>query len=381
MAHTRGFSSIARMGIVLVLAGLLSPMLFACGATPAPQATTVPQPTKAPQPTAVPQSTELNIWTWGIYCPDFAIQTFEAKYGIKVNCTYYHGNEELWSKIQAGHEGVDIIQPSNHLILRFAKAGLLEPIDTAKIPNYAGLSEGFKNANYNTLDGKLYSVPYTFGVNGMCYRSDLITETPTSWAALWDARYSGHIGFSRNPEDAIFAVAIYLGMDISKLDEDTDAKLAQIKAKMSEQNPYLLKRFESLEEMKNLLASGEIWITSADDGMCHQMILDGQPVKYVLPKEGAAAWIDQFAILSDAPHKDAAYLWIDWMLSPEMASQMIQKIGYMVVNKEAASALPENLKKTLTYTDEETKRLQPYPVLLPETSAKIVTAYQDVRGQ
>ena len=59
---------------------------------------------------------ELNIWTWGIYCPDFATDSFEEEYGIKVNCTFYHGNEELWSKIQAGHTGLDIIQPSNHMI-------------------------------------------------------------------------------------------------------------------------------------------------------------------------------------------------------------------------------------------------------------------------
>ena len=324
---------------------------------------------------------ELNIWTWGIYCPDFATQSFEEEYGIKVNCTFYHGNEELWSKIQAGHKGLDIIQPSNHMIQRFAKAGLLSPIDKNKIPNYEGLSEGFKKADYNTVDGKQYSVPYTFGVMGMAYRTDLVKEAPTSWGALWDERYKGRIAFSRNPVDACFAVGKYLGMDITQLDVDTDAKLIPIKKKLSEQNTLLLKRIESLEEMKNLLASGEIWLTSADDGMVHKMQLDGQPVKFVLPKEGAAAWIDQFCIMSDAPHKDAANKWVNHMLSPKIASQMIKKMGYMVVNAEAASALPKEMAEIMTYSDEETKRLVPYPTLKPETSEKMVRAYQDVRGK
>ncbi len=328
-----------------------------------------------------PEDVELNVWTWGIYCPDFATESFEAKYGIKVNCTFYHGNEELWSKVQAGHTGLDIIQPSNHMIQRFAMAGLLSPININRIPNYAGLSEGFKKADYNTVNGKQYSVPYTYGIMGMAYRSDLITDTPTSWGALWDERYKGRIAFSRNPVDACFAVAQYLGMDINKLDEDIDAKLVRIKEKMRKQNPLLLKRIESLEEMKNLLASGEVWITSADDGMIHKMQLDGQPVEFVIPSEGAAAWIDQFCIMADAPHKDAAYLWIDHMLSPEVASQMIQKMGYMVVNAEAASSLPEEMAKIMIYTDEETKRLKPYPTLKPETSEKMVKAYQDVRGE
>jgi spermidine/putrescine-binding protein len=324
---------------------------------------------------------ELNIWTWGIYCPDFATESFEEKYGIKVNCTFYHGNEELWSKLQAGHAGVDIVQPSNHMIQRFAKAGLLSPIDISRIPNYAGLSEGFKKADYNTVDGKQYSVPYTYGIMGVAYRTDLVADPPTSWGALWNEKYKGKIAFSRNPVDACFGVALYLGMDIAKLDEDIDAKLVKIKAKMREQNPLLLKRIESLEEMKNLLASGEVWLTSADDGMIHKMQLDGQPVGFVVPKEGSAAWIDQFCVMSDAPHKDAAYLWIDHMLSPEIASQMIKKMGYMVVNAEAASNLPPEMAEIMTYTDEETKRLSPYPTLKPETNEKMVKAYQDVRGQ
>ena len=327
------------------------------------------------------ENKELNIWTWGIYCPDFATKSFEEKYGIKVNCTFYHGNEELWSKIQAGHEGLDVIQPSNHMIKRFARAGLLAPIDVSKIPSYEGISEGFKEADYNTLDGKQYSVPYTFGVMGIAYRTDLVKEKPDSWGALWDERYKGRISFSRNPVDACFAVGKYLGFDIAKYDEDTEAKLGKVKAKMREQNPLLLKRVESLEEMKNLLASGEVWLTSADDGMIHKMQLEGQPVAFVVPKEGAAAWIDQFCIMADGPNKDAAYKWIDHMLSPEIAAQMIQKMGYMVVNAEAASALPKNLAEILKYSDEETLRLVPYPTLEPETSEKMVKAYQDVRGK
>jgi spermidine/putrescine-binding protein len=267
------------------------------------------------------------------------------------------------------------------MIQRFARAGLLSPIDINKIPNYQGLSEGFKKADYNTLDGKQYSVPYTFGVMGMAYRTDMVKEAPTSWEALWDKRYKSRIAFSRNPVDACFAVALYLGMDITLLDEDTDAKLSLIKKKMREQNPLLLKRISSLEEMKNLLASGEIWLTSADDGMIHKMELDGQPVKFVIPKEGAAAWIDQFCIMSGAPHKDAAYKWINHMLSPGIASQMIKKMGYMVVNAEAASDLPKKMADVMTYSDAQTKRLVPYPTLKPETSEKFVKAYQDVRGK
>ena len=327
------------------------------------------------------KSKELNIWTWGIYCPDFATQSFEEKYGIKVRCTFYHGNEELWSKVMASHAGLDIIQPSHHMIERFAKAGLIDPIDSSKIPNYKFVFPSFKNGAYSMYKGKSYSVPYTFGVNGICYRKDMVEEPVTSLAALWDKRYAGHISTSRNPDDATQTVALYLKMDVSKLNEDTDAKLEKIKVSMRKQNPLLLKRFESLEEEKNLLASGDVWVAGSDDGNCWKMMRDDIPVQYVVPEEGATAWIDQFAIMADAPHKDAAYLWINHLLSPEMASKMIQEIGYMVVNEKAQDALPEKLKKIMIYTPEQMERVYPMPILLPETVQKMVSAYQDVRGE
>ena len=372
----------AVIALFLTALFIVSSLLTACGATP----TAIP-PTKVVvvEPTAVvPETlgcTELNIWTWGIYCPDFATKSFEEKYGVKVNCTFYHGNEELWSKVQAGHEGVDIIQPSHFMIPRFAEAGLLAPIDTAQLSSYADVFESFKGQDYAMFEGKQYSVPYTFGIMGICYRTDFITDPVDSWAALWNPKYEGKIGFSRNPDDAAQGVALKLGMDIYKLDEDIDAKLELIKASMIEQNPLLLKRVESLEEEKNLLATGDLWITSSDDGLCRQMKLEGQPVDLVVPKEGATAWIDQFAILSDAPHMACATAWIDHMLSPEIASQMINEIGYMVVNQKAADALTPEMAAVMKYSPEQTALLIPMPSLLPETTEKIVKAYQDVRGE
>jgi hypothetical protein len=53
----------------------------------------------------------------------------------------------------------------------------------------------------------------------------------------------------------------------------------------------------------------------------------------------------------------------------------------MAVNKAAIEALPEDLRKIMTYTDAEMKRFVPYPTLKPETSEKMTKAYQDVLGE
>ena len=64
-----------------------------------------------------------------------------------------------------------------------------------------------------------------------------------------------------------------------------------------------------------------------------------------------------------------------------VAAQMIKEIGYMVVNQKAAAALDPALAAVMNYTPEQTALFFPMPALKPETTAKIVTAYQDSRGK
>ncbi|MGQ9675383.1 MAG: ABC transporter substrate-binding protein [Chloroflexota bacterium] len=395
VSRLKRYPTVVRIGTIVLLVALmmLGLLLAACAttATPTPApATQAPAPTAAPAPTPAPAATqapaaaatkELNIWTWGIYCPDYSTKSFEQKYGVKVNCTFYQGNEELWAKVQAGAKGIDIIQPSANFLAQFAEANLIQPIDISKVPNAKSILDNFKNASALMVKGKQYGVPFTWGYNGVAFRTDKVSPEPTSWAALWDEKYSKKIAFSKGASDATFAVALYLGMDINKLDEDTDAKLEKIKEAMRKQNPLLLKRLESLKEMQSLLAAGELWLTSADSNAIRKMQLDNQPVKVIVPKEGAGAWLDLFAIMANAPNKENAYLWIDWMLSDDQAVNMITKVGYDVVTKSAHEALPADFKKYMSLTSEEEKRLYPYPVLKSETLQKITAAFQDVRGQ
>jgi len=322
---------------------------------------------------------ELNIWTWSIYCPDFATKSFEEKYGVKVNCAFFKSNEDCWNKMQAGgeSEGADIIQPSNHMVTPLANAGLIAPIDVSKITNYEGIIESFKKADYNTIDGKQYSVPFTFGVPGIGYRTDKIKEPPTGWAVLWDERYKGKIMDTTKAGDAFFKAGMLLGLDISRYDEDTDIKIEMVKAKLKEQNPLLL---ESQQKAKDLLAAGDVWVTGAG-GWIRMMILEGLPVAFVVPEEGTAIWIDQFCIPAKSQNMDLAHKWMDHMLSPEIAAQMVQKMGYLVVNAKVTSLLPPEWQKVMTFTDEETKRMVPYQTVKPETLDKMIKAFKEVRGK
>ena len=92
-------------------------------------------------------------------------------------------NEEIMGKLVAsGGKGYDVVFVSSPFAEVLKNLGLIEPIDHAKVPNLANL---YPEANELKHDpGNTFSVPYTWGTTGLCYRSDLVSPEPTSWNDL-----------------------------------------------------------------------------------------------------------------------------------------------------------------------------------------------------
>jgi putrescine transport system substrate-binding protein len=76
---------------------------------------------------------------------------------------------------------------------------------------------------------------------------------------------------------------------------------------------------------------------------------------YVLPKEGAHMWFDSFAIPKDAPHPDAAHVFIDYMMRPEVAARNSNAVSYANGNLTSQKFIDkEILQNRAIYPDAET---------------------------
>ena len=92
-------------------------------------------------------------------------------------------NEEIMGKLVAsGGKGYDVVFVSSPFAEVLNKLGLTEPIDHAKVPNLANLYPEATTLPYDP--GNTFSVPYTWGTTGLCYRSDLVKTAPTRWNDL-----------------------------------------------------------------------------------------------------------------------------------------------------------------------------------------------------
>jgi spermidine/putrescine transport system substrate-binding protein len=75
-----------------------------------------------------------------------------------------------------------------------------------------------------------------------------------------------------------------------------------------------------------------------------QVKRDYPDTEYVLGKEGGEIWEDNWAIAKDAPHKEAAYAFLDFMIKPEVAAKETLGHGYPQVDSRATELLSAEMK-------------------------------------
>ena len=150
---------------------------------------------------------------WEGYTDTLFAKPFEEACGVTVNATYMGSSDDLVAKLRAGGaETFDLISPSSDAATAILDAGLSQPLDLARIPSYATLSEGFRALPVVRKDSAVYGVPWAFGPNPLIYDTTKITTPPESWAVLWEPKYKGKLSL-QDDIATLYMVAQYLGMD------------------------------------------------------------------------------------------------------------------------------------------------------------------------
>ena len=169
----------------------------------------------------------LNVYNNGLYISDGSdesinvLSAFEELTGIKVNYTTYDSNESLYAKLKSGGVSYDVIFPSDYMVGKMAKEGMLSELNMDNIPNFAGIGETYLDRSFDP--GNKYSVPYMWGTTGLIYNTTMVEEPPTKWADMWDVAYTNNVLMFNNSRDAyaIAAKTIGLSMNPQSVDEIT----------------------------------------------------------------------------------------------------------------------------------------------------------------
>ena len=275
----------------------------------------------------------LNIYNWANYIDEETIPEFEKQFGVKVNYDVYDGNETLLAKLMAGGSGFDLIFPSQYMVEIMIKLNLAAELDKSKIPNAANIDPKFLNQFFDPSNK--YSLPYTWGGSCIGYRADKLTETVDSWNILFDPKHAGQIVVLDDMREVMGFALKSLGFSYNSTNPE---ELEQAKALLIQQKP-LIKAYSSAQPEQKLLSGDAALLHNFTGDTLRILREDPEHIKIIIPKEGASMFVDSFVIPANAPHKELAHEFINFMLDPQRDARIHNRISYPTTNAKAAPYL------------------------------------------
>ena len=266
--------------------------------------------------------------------------TFEASRGVRVVVDTFSSNEELLAKVQTGMIGYDVVVPSDFMAGIMGRLGLLAKLDLAKIPNVQDLEQHLAQLPFDPT--QQFAIPYLWGSVGIGYNANVVSEVPTSWAILWDPRYSGRISML-NDQREVFGLALRaLGHSLNSRNPQI---IQQAKDRLILQKP-LVKAYTS-EQFDQLLVSGEVVLAHAWGGPVARAMREDPSIRYVIPQEGGTIWTDCLAVLASSQNKLLAMDFINYLLSEQVALQTSRRLLFASANRHVRSQLPPEIRNNI----------------------------------
>ena len=264
------------------------------------------------------KGTSINVYNWGEYISDGSEgsldvnKEFTKRYGIKVNYTTFESNENMYNKLQSGGANYDVVIPSDYMIAKLIEEDMLVELDYSNIPNYQYILPKYKNLFFDPENK--YTVPYTVGMVGLIYNTTMVDEEVDSWSILWDEKYKGEILMFNNPRDAFGIAQFLLGQSINTHDvKDWDKAIELLKEQRPLVSSYVM------DEVYNKMEGGEAALAPYYAGDYLTMADVNPDLAFVYPKEGVNYFVDAMCIPKTAENKEAAELYINFMLEEEIA--------------------------------------------------------------
>jgi putrescine transport system substrate-binding protein len=286
------------------------------------------------------QDRVVNIYNWTDYIDPSVLADFTKETGIKTRYDVFDSLETLEAKLLAGHSGYDIVLPSNEpSFSRLIRAGALTTLDRGKVPNWQNLDPALMQRVESSDKDNRHGAIYLWGSIGLGINADKIRALAAgapldSWSLLLDPAWSKRIApcgiiMMDSAIDVIPSVLRYLGRS---QDGSTPEDMEAVSKALMAIRPYI-RDFASGGALE-ALATGQACLALDYSGDVDQAGVRakeaglGVNVTYVVPKEGAEIGFDMLSIPSDAPHKDDALTFINFVLRPEIMARITDATRY-----------------------------------------------------
>jgi len=298
------------------------------------------------------QAEELRVFNWAEYMGPETIANFEAETGIDVIYDTYDSIETLETRVLAGGSGFDIVFASAASMERFRIAGLLKEQDLASYKNYGNLDAGILERLKAYDPENTHSFPYMWGTVGLGYNPAMIESVypgadMSNLDTLFDPESAAKlakcgIAVLDSPNEILGIALNYLGYEANTGDK---AEIEKATALMEGIRPSI-RYFDNIKMIDDL-ATGEICVALSYSGDAAQAAYAAEQagknheVLYTIPRNGTVLWIDVMAELAAANNSEAAKVWFDYFMRPEVVAEITNYLYYASANSAATPLVDE----------------------------------------
>lgn len=199
--------------------------------------------------------------------------------------------------------------------------------------------------------GNKYTVAYQWGTSGLYIRKQPDAPVAETWGLIFDAKQKpGPFLLMDDIRATIGAALLYKGYSVNSTDPKQlkDARELLLQAKRRSQG------FASGVEGKNKVLSKDVRLAMAYSGDAARGMRDDPDTHYFVPKEGGEIWVDSLCIPAQAPHRDMAEKFINYILDPKVGARLSNFNRFATPNAAAKVFIkPEDLHNPTIYPPPE----------------------------
>jgi len=221
--------------------------------------------------------------------------------------------------------------------------GYFEAIPAAKVPNLASAYPQLRN----TGDNGVRAIVSTIGIG---YRKDLVKTPPKSWSDLWsNPEFKGKIGLYQIGNTAAMLFLLMTAKLYGGSQDAIDRAFVEIKKLL----PFTQADFSGT--LSTMLTRGDVTVAVIDFPEIVALQKKGVPVEMVVPTEGVLAFEQSFNVLKNAPTKEEAYKYLDFILRADVQEMMAKEFFTSPTNTK--SKLDAALAKDVPVSGEGMKKI------------------------
>ena len=284
---------------------------------------------------------QLTVFDWAGFEEPSIFQGYVDKHGDSPTFAFYGDDDEAFQKVASGFRA-DVVHPCSQMVSKYRDADLIEPWDTAKIPNFDKIDERFLDSEVFRDDQGVWFIPTDWGATAIAYNSETVpAEDVATLEVFTNPKYQGRTSLPDSSDD-VWALA-YLATGTTNWTDVTDEQFAAAAEWLRKAHQNVAAYWADPSEQAQLMASGAVDVAwSWNDGVVY-LQEDNYPVGFQREaKEGSSTFFCGFVNVKDGPgDEERAYDFINAWLEPSAGKALLDTIGYGHTSTEAMETIKD----------------------------------------